>query len=99
MVASVPEQEYICPRLARMWRAHQVVMVPLSELTIASSRSLLLSSWAITCGFMGFSMLVERLLISSHHSFIPSCAFFQEAAVAFAVDERQQLLQCAATIA
>ena len=83
MVARVPEQEYICPRLARMWRAHQVVMVPLSELTIASSRSRLPNSWATTCGFIGFSMLVERLLHQLPPVFHSLLRFFQKAAVSY----------------
>ena len=56
IVARFPESEYIWPRRAGIWRAHQVVMVPLSQLTIASSRKRFPSSHATTCGFIGLSL-------------------------------------------
>jgi len=39
-----------------MKRANQLVMVPLSQETIASSRRRLPSSCATTCGFIGLSV-------------------------------------------
>jgi hypothetical protein len=36
------------------------------------------NSAATTCGFMGMSVLLASLSIHSHHSLIPSCAFFRK---------------------
>src|SRR5215207_6468064 len=46
--ASVPESEYICPCLTGICRAHHVVIVPLSDTTIASLRRRFPSSQATT---------------------------------------------------
>src|SRR5436309_2743193 len=56
MLASVPEREYFWPRFAGRKRANQLVIVPLSQETMASSRRRLPSSFASSCGFIGFSM-------------------------------------------
>src|SRR5579884_709385 len=74
MVASVPDKECICPRFDGICRAHHVVLVPLSQVVIALLGSLLPSSHATTCGFIGLSVRVERSSIVFHQSFIPSCA-------------------------
>jgi hypothetical protein len=34
----VPDTECICPRFTRMWAAHQLAIVPLSQQTMASAR-------------------------------------------------------------
>ena len=67
------EAEHL-PAFDGICRAHQVAIVPLSQLTMASLRKRLPNSQATTCGFMGLSMRVARFSISSHHSFIPACA-------------------------
>ena len=58
--ANIPDREYICPRLARICRAHHVATVPLSEQTMASSRRRLPNSHATTSGFIGTSARVPR---------------------------------------
>ena len=45
-----------------MWRAAQVVIVPESVATIASSARSLLSSCATTCGFIGLSVARAALV-------------------------------------
>src|SRR5579864_167698 len=75
MLARFPESECICPRFAGICRAHQVVIVPLSQHVIALFGSRLPSSHATTWGFIGLSRRVERSSMIFHHSFIPSCAF------------------------
>jgi hypothetical protein len=57
-----------------MWRAHQVAMVPLSHATIASKERRRPSSLASTWGFIGDSVRVARLSISSRQSFMRFCA-------------------------
>ena len=58
------------PLAKLMCRAIQVVIVPLSVATIASSRSSLFSSNATTSGFIGVSVRLPRSSISSRHSAI-----------------------------
>jgi Asp-tRNA(Asn)/Glu-tRNA(Gln) amidotransferase A subunit family amidase len=81
-----------------MWRAHHVVMVPLSDATMASS-SRAPSSWATTCGFMGVSGRVPRSSISAVQSFIPFCARSRKAAVALALEHGHERRQRAAAVA
>ena len=73
------------PLRAGICRANQVVMVPLSQETIASSRRRLPNSCATTCGFIGLS--VRRGLRSASASANPSCLLLrllQESAVGLA---------------
>jgi hypothetical protein len=53
-VARLPERVCIWPRLARMCLAHQVAIVPLSQLTMASLRSNFPSSQATHLALHGF---------------------------------------------
>src|ERR1700719_4705834 len=74
MVARLPETVCICPRLAGMWRAHQVAIVPLSQLTMALAGRRLPNSAATTCGFIGVVFAVACFSISLFQSFMPDCA-------------------------
>src|SRR5256885_333376 len=74
IVARLPEQENICPRLIEMGRAAHVVIVPESVEMIASSARRSLSAWATTCGLSGISSRCVRVSISSRHAFMPACA-------------------------
>src|SRR4051812_33563094 len=74
MLARLPEQEYIWPSLAGKCRAHQLVIVPESLVTIALAGSLEPSSWATTCGFIGILVSLACVSNRSHHFFIPDCA-------------------------
>src|SRR5579863_5007191 len=74
IVARFPDKVCIWPRLAGTCRAHQVAIVPLSQLTIASSRKRWPSSRATTCGFMGLSVRVARLSMALRQSRMPACA-------------------------
>src|SRR5438270_14027095 len=99
MVARFPEQENIkLPRIPR-WRAIQVVMVPESVATMASSLSSLLSSCATTSGFIGLSLRVPRSTISSFHSFVSACAVSRNERVLAIGEPRQQRLQNAPGVA
>ena len=74
MVARLPEQENIWPSRTVMWRAIQVVTVPESVATMASSRSSR-SSWrATTSGFIGVSVRSARVSISLRQSAMPRWA-------------------------
>ena len=53
-------------------------MVPLSEETMASSFSSLLSVCVTTCGFIGMSLRVPRSSISSFQSFMRSWRLLQK---------------------
>ena len=77
--------------LTGMWRAHHVAIVPLSQLTIASSRSRTPSSCAITCGFIGTSRRVARVMHDFSPVFHPFLRFFQEASVFLPLKTRQQV--------
>ena len=69
-----------------MCRADQVAIVPLSQATIASSRSRLPSSQATTCGFIGDVGRGSRAPPSAaHQSFIAVLRLLQEAAVVVAL--------------
>src|SRR5437870_12938592 len=61
-----------------MCRANQVVMVPLSQLTMALLLRRLPNSQATSCGFIGLSRREARSSMIFHHSFAPSCAFFRK---------------------
>ena len=87
MLARFPDSECICPRRTGMWRAHQVAIVPLSQVTIASASSRRPSSCASTCGFIGESVRVARSSISSSQLFIRCCAVSRNPRSAFRVSK------------
>src|SRR5579875_609209 len=72
--ASVPDSENIWSFLIFMYRAAHVVIVPLSETTMASSERRPERIQVTTCGFRGKSVLDPLLSMSCHQPLI-----FQEA--------------------
>ena len=93
MVARLPDRLCIWPRLTGISRAHQVAIVPLSQLTMASLRRRLPSSQATTCGFIGLSMRVARFSISFPPIFHSRLGRLEETAVVFLFQQRSQVLQ------
>ena len=82
MVARLPEQECIWPRLTGMCRAHHVAMVPESQVTMAFAGRRLPN-------FVGHNLRLHRLAPSAPRvrpsacaiPSSPSCAVVEEAAV------------------
>ncbi len=70
MDAKFPETECICPAWEGMWRAHQVVIVPESLVTMALEGNRFPNWWAITWGFNGMLSSVARVCISSFQFFM-----------------------------
>ena len=70
IVARLPESEKSWSPRMSMWRATQLVIVPLSELMIALSASSSFSSCAMTSGLIGVSLRVPRSRMRPRHSFI-----------------------------
>ena len=75
MLARFPEHENCCPRRNTRCLAIQVVIVPLSVDTMASSRSSRFNTPATTAGFIGTSSRDSRSCMSARQSLTRACAF------------------------
>jgi len=99
MVARLPEHEYIWPSFAGMCRAHQLVIVPESVVTIAFAGRRLPSSCATTWGLHRRTVVG----IARQHQFPPFrhpglCAV-EEAPVLFTFEQRKKRFEGSAGIA